>query len=678
MNLSPHNTVALLLVLCLATFGPVSAQSFDWFQSLESNETEGYRDVWALALHGDAVYVAARIELVKYDIAGNELWRRAPDTGFERQELFGVVANALGSYAAGRAQTPAGRSVGILQMFDHAGAVRGTVSFEDEIDEIWELALTDDALFVYGNHYANGATLARLTLTGDVEWIRPLGGGSPSALTVGGGLVYAVSGSWGGSGVHVFDLGGHEVRYFDLPSTIAWIYGLEWYDGSLYLLGTGTAARLDLAGNLLWQHYLWDWWHVDGIAVGAEGVYVGVNSYDPSASWGETPSVSVLHIDFDGQMRELWTHHGVYMQPATLAVDEGGVFLGGLWSEERYYGGFAAKLHLVPRYARLTWMADANGNGTAELAAMRTLVNGATEVVVTDSVTKQEIRRLRFELEGAEAIDLTGILDLNGNGTSEIAVLFRKPSGQGIVQLRDAGTGAWIHQMAFFGRDWTVDALVDLDLDGDSYSEIAVLAALDDIGLDGSRTVGVQVRQAMTGWQVAWVGFPDAYTYRAMRDVARVEDMNGDGRPELAVLYGEDTIAGSAEFTIKDLLTKRVLGQGTHVYPESPEPPRRPIAIAGLDYASPAAAPGVGILFDKPNGQGILEVFDAATGGWTDDIFFVGANWSVLDVASPPSSAAARSQVGVLAVDHETGMPGVQIKDVETGSQVRWVGFPVE
>lgn len=155
------------------------------------------------------------------------------------------------------------------------------------------------------------------------------------------------------------------------------------------------------------------------------------------------------------------------------------------------------------RYLALTDVADVNGNGTPELAALRQQSDGTLDVLVKDGVTKQAVSAVSFGQPGLPAVDLTAIDDIDGNGRAEVAVLLRKPNGQGIAQIRDAYAGTWIQQMPFVGTAWEVQAITSQDSNLDGVPELSVLAVSDD----GAR-VGVQIRDAITGEQVNWLGFP--------------------------------------------------------------------------------------------------------------------------------------------------------------------------
>jgi hypothetical protein len=149
----------------------------------------------------------------------------------------------------------------------------------------------------------------------------------------------------------------------------------------------------------------------------------------------------------------------------------------------------------------VTHLPDINDNGTSELAVLAVAPGDIASVSVRDSETKEWISEVVFQSQGRTPVGLAGVVDAGGNPA--IAVLFRKPNGQGIVRLRDALTGAWIRQMYFFGDAWEVEAITSQDSDMDGVSEIAVLGNADD----GSRSA-IQIRDAETGEPFNWIELP--------------------------------------------------------------------------------------------------------------------------------------------------------------------------
>lgn len=144
---------------------------------------------------------------------------------------------------------------------------------------------------------------------------------------------------------------------------------------------------------------------------------------------------------------------------------------------------------------------DLNRNGTTELATLRAYPDDTASVVLKDSLTKEWLGEIDFVSPDRTPLGLAGVVDASGR--PGIAVLFRKPNGQGIVQIRDALTGEWIHEIYFFGELWEVEAISSQDADGDGVSEVAVLGRLDD----GSRAA-IQVKDADSRLQFNWIELP--------------------------------------------------------------------------------------------------------------------------------------------------------------------------
>ena len=154
-------------------------------------------------------------------------------------------------------------------------------------------------------------------------------------------------------------------------------------------------------------------------------------------------------------------------------------------------------------YVDVTSIPDINGNGSPELAALRTLPDGAPNIIVIDSDTNDQIKEITFDASAKTPTGITGLLDINGNGSPEVAVLLVKPNGTGQVVIRDAETGAYLGAISFFGKNWQAKAITSQDSDGDRVSEISVLAEKDD----GTEVV-MQLKDSVSGDEMNWIELP--------------------------------------------------------------------------------------------------------------------------------------------------------------------------
>jgi hypothetical protein len=180
----------------------------------------------------------------------------------------------------------------------------------------------------------------------------------------------------------------------------------------------------------------------------------------------------------------------------------GGIGLGAVWESEARFDYVQVTAEIgSDAYRGVASLPDINSAGGSELAAMQVHSDDTASVIIKDSVTKQFVNEITFKSPENVPIGLAGV-EL-GAGNPAVAVLFRAPTGQGVVQLRHAVTGAWINQMRFFGELWEVKSIASQDSDMDGVSEIAVLAELDD----GTRAA-LLIKDADTEQPLNWIELP--------------------------------------------------------------------------------------------------------------------------------------------------------------------------
>jgi parallel beta-helix repeat protein len=153
-----------------------------------------------------------------------------------------------------------------------------------------------------------------------------------------------------------------------------------------------------------------------------------------------------------------------------------------------------------------------------------------------------------------EFLAIAPVPDLNGSGSEEFALLLRNTeTNVCFVEVKDGATGKRISQIRFVGAGYQPVALAALaDMDGNAASELAVLHVHKDNG-----KVAVHVRDGLSGQPVSTVPFGGATTCTP-KDLTVMQDMNGNGSPELAVLCvnGRKT---TTELVVKDALTGQLL-----------------------------------------------------------------------------------------------------------------------
>ena len=144
---------------------------------------------------------------------------------------------------------------------------------------------------------------------------------------------------------------------------------------------------------------------------------------------------------------------------------------------------------------------DINSNRSSEIATLE--LNNGIRVLIVDGNTKKIIRAIKITSESYAPIGLSEVPDVNGNGSPEIAVLYRNEATQNImVTIMDAANQALIKNMNF-GKVWakSISSLQDTDSNGSP--EISVMSL---IPLSGRNKV--DIKDALTGSTVRSIYLP--------------------------------------------------------------------------------------------------------------------------------------------------------------------------
>ena len=148
-------------------------------------------------------------------------------------------------------------------------------------------------------------------------------------------------------------------------------------------------------------------------------------------------------------------------------------------------------------YVDVTGLDDVNDNGSHEIAVLRILADGTPQILVIDAGTSELIQTIGWARPKPAATGITGLPDVDGNGSPEVAMLQVNPNGSGRVIMRDAATGNWIGATGYFDGAWQARAISSQDYD------VSVLARQDD-GFQAA----VQTRDALSGDEVGWTVLP--------------------------------------------------------------------------------------------------------------------------------------------------------------------------
>jgi hypothetical protein len=172
---------------------------------------------------------------------------------------------------------------------------------------------------------------------------------------------------------------------------------------------------------------------------------------------------------------------------------------------------------------------DQNGNGSRDLVTIRSRADATIRAELRDGGTGLRIRRLGFFDAGFRALDAALLRDHDRDGSAELAVLAaRRSDGAPFVEVRNLSGAGRARRIGYSGGQRPIALAVLPDGDLDDIDELAVLSFRS-----ADKSPVVEIRNAIGTPAQRRVVF-DAWT--DPWDLAVVEDADGDGVRELAVL----------------------------------------------------------------------------------------------------------------------------------------------
>jgi hypothetical protein len=167
--------------------------------------------------------------------------------------------------------------------------------------------------------------------------------------------------------------------------------------------------------------------------------------------------------------------------------------------------GFLGNIYFASAFVPIALEAigDVSGDGVADLAHLgRRDDTGAVRIQIKQSDTKATVAN-GFLGDVGTPIQILGIGDANSDTWPDVALLVEDPfDGAPKIIVRDGKTGGFIRNI-FLGaiRNPIAMTLLD-DMNGSGDPELAVL------GDDGLGTVRVQIKDPVSGQQIGNVDFP--------------------------------------------------------------------------------------------------------------------------------------------------------------------------
>ncbi|MGI9205184.1 MAG: hypothetical protein ACR2Q3_14300 [Woeseiaceae bacterium] len=301
-------------------------------------------------------------------------------------------------------------------------------------------------------------------------------------------------------------------------------------------------------------------------------------------------------------------------------------------------------------------------NGSPAIASLGEASDGRAWVEVRDAVTGALVRDVWYTI-GFTPIALAVLPDMNGNNTSEVAVLMTKPSDNNRtwVHIKDSQTLAYVNNVWFEGGYTPLDLEYVPNVDGNAGPELAVLMTRDSDG----RT-WVHVKDAMTGSYIRNNWFQAGYT---PKDLAVINNLDGNPGAELAVLFQRDSDTRTWVH-MKDTLTGAYV---RNVWFDLGFTPMRLETIPDLDTN---AGDELAVLTSKDSdGRAWVLVKDALSGAFIRNVWFQGDFTPKDFTIVPDMDANPGDEIAVLG-ERGSGQIQVEIKDAKTITWINLVNFP--
>ncbi len=287
---------------------------------------------------------------------------------------------------------------------------------------------------------------------------------------------------------------------------------------------------------------------------------------------------------------------------------------------------------------------DLNGNDSTELAVLLTDVVDGQAVEVFDASTGAHVNSSSIRTHPSfPAVALAAL------GDGRIAILGVSPTtGLILAQLRDPVSGA-VTSNVFFGSRITPRAMVVVETHPGTTGPVLVLVGVDSV-TGGGR---VKLRAASNGQNLGDLAIPMPY---AARDVAVVGNYGGSPAPELAIL-AEHRDVGLTLVQVRDASTGDL--------------------IRNLFYPSITDARDVGAIDDHPltggpvlavlgnlrsNGSPVIQLRDGVTGGFLRNISTNAAFPALTFSVVPGIPGNLEPHVATLAAS-DAGLGLVQIRN---------------
>ena len=309
-------------------------------------------------------------------------------------------------------------------------------------------------------------------------------------------------------------------------------------------------------------------------------------------------------------------------------------------------------------------------NGSPAMAILGMAADGRAWVEVRDAVTGVLVKDVWFS-SGYTPHAMTVLPDMNGNGTSEIAVLMTKDSdnNRAWVHIKDSQTLAYVNNVWFEAGYTPHDIEYVPNIDANAGPELAVLMTRD---ADNDRA-WVHLKDAMSGAFIKNVWFQAGYT---PKDLAIISNLgpNPDATPgiKVAVLMVRDSDS-RPWVHIKEAWNGMFVN---NVWFNLGYTPSRLEIVPDVDPTTGFPLATLAVLTSRDSdARTWVHLKDGVSGAFVRSVWFQG-DFVAKDFAVLPDIDANPGKELAVLGEKTNGQMQVEIKDAKTGTWINVVNFP--
>jgi hypothetical protein len=301
---------------------------------------------------------------------------------------------------------------------------------------------------------------------------------------------------------------------------------------------------------------------------------------------------------------------------------------------------------------------DIDASGGVEIAALQQLASGQARVQIRDALSGRLVRNLYYGANYSP-VTMRVIDDYSANGAPEIAVMGSDATDAIRVQVQDADTGSILDNVFLGNQGIGQDFVAISDNSGNGMPEVGILSVLK-----GNDQVRMQVWDAVDATFQTNVWFGKVYQ---PRNLITMPDINANNAAEI-VAVGVDPATQNIRVQVRDSASAAThyniwLGNTNEV-----------VDVALINDINGNGYPELAVLLQTPDGTGRVRVQDGLNGAFIRNLFYTAVSSPAGLAVMPDYSSNGYEELAVIG--ENAGMRHVQILDSSSGSQINRINFP--